>query len=117
MSPTQRTLAKLRSDGYSLVEVTERWNTFTKTRRDLFNFIDVLAVKGNEVLAVQTTSGTNVSARIAKIRGLQSSGLWLESPNRRIIVHGWRKTGARGKRKVWTCRAVELTREMEIELG
>lgn len=107
-SPTQRSLKKLRDAGY-LAEVTEKYNSFIKQRKDLFGFIDVLAVKGNEVLAVQTTSGSNVSARIEKIRSLQSHELWLASPNRRIVVHGWRKVGAKGKRKLWECREVEVT--------
>jgi hypothetical protein len=108
VSPTSRSLAKLRNAGY-LAEVVEKWNSFIRRRKDLFGFIDVLAVRGNEVLAVQSTSGTNVSKRIAKIRGLQSHELWLASPNRRIVVHGWRKVGKAGERKLWECREVELT--------
>lgn len=107
MSPTQRSLAKLRKDGW-LVAITERWNPFAKIRQDLFGFVDLLAIKGDTTLAVQTTSGDNVTARIAKIRALQSSSLWLESPNRKIVVHGWRKIGERGKRKIWECREVTL---------
>ncbi len=102
-SPTSRTLKKLRDEGY-LAEVVERFNYFTKRRNDLFSFIDVVAIRGDETLAVQTTSGSNVSARIAKIRATQASAIWLESPSRKIVVHGWAKRGARGKRKVWSCR-------------
>jgi hypothetical protein len=107
-SPTQRSLKKLRADGY-MVEVVEKWNSFTRSRKDLFGFGDLLCVRGNEVLLVQTTSGSNVSARIEKIRSLQSHELWLASPNRRIVVHGWRKVGKAGERKLWECREVELT--------
>ena len=103
MSPTQRSLKKLREDGW-FCAITEHWNAWSKTRQDLFGFIDILAIKGDTTLAVQTTSGSNVSARIAKIRSLQASSLWLESINREIIVHGWRKVGAAGKRKTWECR-------------
>jgi len=107
-SPTQRSKAKLQKDGY-LVAITERWNSFTRIRQDLFGFIDLIALRGNETLAVQTTSGANVSARIDKIKSLQAARVWLESPNRKIIVHGWRKVGARGKRKLWDCRTVNIT--------
>jgi hypothetical protein len=34
MTPTQRSLAALRELGY-LVEVVEKWNSFTRTRKDL----------------------------------------------------------------------------------
>lgn len=111
-SPTQRTLAKLRAEGYT-VEVTEHWNPFVRRRKDLFGFIDVLAVKGDEILAVQTTtaSGSHVSARVAKICSLQSADAWLYGANRRIVVHGWAKRGPRGKRKIWTCSETEITAE------
>lgn len=107
MSPTQRSLAKLRKEGW-FVAITERWNPWSKTRQDLFGFIDLLAIRGDETLAVQTTSGTNVSARLEKIRGIQAASLWLESPSRKIVVHGWRKVGERGKRKLWDCREVTV---------
>lgn len=107
-SPTQRSLKKLRDDGYTLVEVTERWNQFARVRKDLFGFVDVLAVKGDEVLAVQTTSGTNVSARFEKMRTLPAVVHWLGSVSRRLVIHGWRKVGPAGKRKKWECREVFL---------
>lgn len=92
-----------------MVEITEHWNSFVKRRKDFLGFADLVCIRGNDTLAVQTTSGTNVAARIAKIRTIQAAALWLESPTRRIVVHGWAKRGPRGKRKVWTCREVEVT--------
>jgi len=105
MSPTQRTLKEMRKRGY-LCEIVERFNPWSKTRHDLFSFVDVLCIKGDETLAVQTTSGSNVSARIAKIAQTQAAALWLESPSRKIVVHGWALKGKRGKRKLWQCREV-----------
>ena len=107
MSPTQRSLALLRSRGY-LVAVVERWNSFVKRRQDLFGFIDLLAIKGDELIGVQSTSGSNVSARINKIIAEPNAIVWL-SPSRKIVVHGWRKVGPRGKRKKWECREEEVT--------
>lgn len=63
MTPTQRSLCKLRADGW-LVAVVERWNPYARVRQDLFGFADLLAIKGNEVLAVQTTSGDHVAHRL-----------------------------------------------------
>lgn len=104
-SPTQRSLKKLRSEGW-LVAITERWNPFSKTRQDLFGFIDLLCVRGDVTMAVQTTSGANVSARVEKIKAAQSAAIWNESPYRIIVVHGWRKVGPRGKMKKWECREI-----------
>lgn len=109
-SPTQRSKKLMQDQGY-FVAITERWNPFAHIRQDLFGFIDLLCMKADELVAVQTTSGSNVSARIAKIKGIQAASLWLESPARRILVHGWRKVGAKGKRKIWECRTVEITKE------
>jgi hypothetical protein len=107
-SPTQRSLKKLRDAGY-MAAVTERFNSFTKRRHDLFEFIDILAVKQNEVIGVQTTSQSNVGARIKKICALQSADSWLYGGTRRIVVHGWAKRGPRGKAKRWTCTETEIT--------
>ena len=106
-SPTQRSLKKLRSEGWTC-EITEHWNPFARIRKDLFGFIDLLAMRGDELLAVQTTSAANMSAREQKIRALQSHALWLASPSRRIIIHGWAKRGKRGQRKTWQCVEREI---------
>jgi carbonic anhydrase len=111
-SPTQRTLAKLRSESWPLVQVTEKWNQFARVRQDLFGFIDCLAIRGDEVLAVQTTSAANVSARIHKLSTLPAVSHWLESATRKLVIHGWAKRGAKGKAKRWTCREVWLTRDV-----
>lgn len=102
-SPTQRSLARLRSQGW-LVAVVERWNPYARIRQDLFGFIDLIAIRGADILAVQATSASNVSSRMLKIKSTQAAALWLESPTRRIVVHGWSKRGDRGKRKTWQCR-------------
>lgn len=105
-TPTQRTLSKLRAEGWPLVQITERWNPFAKVRNDLFGFVDVLACRGDSTLAVQTTSGANLAARFEKMRLLPSVEHWLASASRFIVIHGWAKRGERGQRKMWTCREV-----------
>lgn len=89
MSPTERTLKYLRALGYRAV-VTERWNPFAKIRQDLFGIIDVLAVRRGETLGVQCTSYTNVSARVTKIAGHDSTPM-LREAGWRLEVHGWTK--------------------------
>src|ERR1041384_1089593 len=108
MSPTQRSLAKLRRDGW-LVAIVEHWNAHIGRRLDLFGFADLLAIRGNIALLIQTTRGTNVAHRVAKITALPAARYWLESPSRRIVVHGWAQRGERGQKKVWECREVEMT--------
>ncbi len=88
-TPTQRSLKHMRDQGY-LCEVTERWNPFAKIRQDLFNFVDILCIKDGKTVAVQTTSYSNISARIKKIQGLDSYPI-IKSAGWEIVVHGWKK--------------------------
>ena len=93
MSPTQRSLAYLREEGY-LVAIVERWNPHARIRQDLFGFIDLLAIRKDETLAVQVTA-SGVSARIKKI--MESEYLSrVRDAGWRIVVHGWRKN-SKGK--------------------
>jgi len=103
MTPTQRSLAHLRSAGWQ-VAVVERWNPHARIRQDLFGVLDLLAVRDGVTLGVQTTSGSNVSARVKKIAesetvpALREAG-WL------LHVHGWRKA-ANGQ---WALREVDCS--------
>jgi hypothetical protein len=101
-SPTSRTLSLLKKGGYT-VAIVERWNQYSRTRHDLYGFADILAMKGTELLAVQATSGSNVSARITKILAEPRALEWVRPGSQRFLsVIGWSKKGARGKRKTWT---------------
>lgn len=103
-SPTQRTLKHLRDLGYPLVQVVEKWNPHARIRQDLFGIIDVVAVSDTEIVAVQSTSGGNVAARVAKI--VESAALpILQRVGIRVIVHGWRKA-ANGR---YVLREVDLS--------
>ena len=103
MTPTQRSLAHLRSAGWQ-VAIVEHWNPFARIRQDLFGVLDLLAVRDGVTLGVQTTSGSNVSVRVRKIAesetvpALREAG-WL------LHVHGWRK-GANGR---WVLREVDCS--------
>ena len=114
-SPTSRSLEKMRKAGF-LAEVVEKWNQWARVRKDLFGFIDVLAIRGDYIIAVQTTSASNVSARIQKIRNSPEAVKWLACSTRKIWVHGWAKRGAKGKRKMWACREIEVLADREVEL-
>lgn len=106
MSPSARTLALLRKNGWT-ADITERFISQTRTRKDLFGCIDIAAVRPGETLGVQATSGSNVSARIKKLQEVPGAKAWLEG-NNRLEVHGWRKLAKPVGRTHWQCRIVEL---------
>jgi hypothetical protein len=106
-SPTARSLELLRERGYRC-EVVERRIPHSFITKDLFGFIDIIAIKGGETLAVQTTSGDNVSHRAEKIAESETVGDVREA-GWRIHIHGWRKGGKQGERKTWTCREVDVS--------
>lgn len=88
-SPTQRSKKLLEDEGYT-VEIVERYNSFVKRRFDLFGFIDLLAIKPGETVGVQTTSYSNLSARVRKIADHENVDAVREA-GWKILVHGWRK--------------------------
>lgn len=101
MSPTARTLGHLRALG-ALAEVVERRIPHTNITRDLFGFIDIVAIEvgAKGLLGVQTTSMAHRSSRVKKVLAEPRARLWLEAGNR-IRVMAWEKRGPRGMRKVW----------------
>lgn len=114
-SPTQRSLAYLRKQGCELVAVTEKWNPHARIRQDLFGVIDVLAIHGIDIIAVQSTSASNVASRISKIADAEYTNpetgekalvlAALLKANIKVYVHGWKKqTNGR-----WQLREVELS--------
>jgi hypothetical protein len=105
MTPTALSLRMLRRRGY-LVDVCERTvpHTDPPIKRDLFGGFDLaalhLAAPGTTY--VQTTSLSNLPARVAKLRGLPSVALCLKAGNA-VQLHGWLKRGRR-----WAVKIVEL---------
>jgi len=95
----------LRDDGY-YAEVVEHWCSFTRRRKDMFGFVDIVAMKiGEPLLLVQTTSGANTAARKTKILESEVATL-ARACGHRIVVHGWRKLLVKrgGKAKRWACK-------------
>ena len=89
MSPTEKSLKYLRKQGYTAV-VTERWNPFARIRQDLFGIVDILCLKPGETLAVQCTSDSNVSSRVAKIAEHENTPK-LREAGWRLWVMGWKE--------------------------
>src|SRR5512141_439353 len=103
ISPTVLSLRYLRGLGYDC-EVAEKFVRFPPPghRKDLFGFIDLFALCAGRTVAVQTTSDSNLAARVNKIRSHERywsvrRALWI------IEVHGWKKVGNR-----WRVRIVDM---------
>jgi Holliday junction resolvase len=120
-SPTQRSLKLLREQGYK-AGVVEKWQAVPGhpgggVRQDLLNFIDIMAFKPGEVLAVQCTSASGMSARLAKIRSddLLENVEAVRASGAKIQIHGWEKKKVIGTKLMrWRVRVVDLT---EVEDG
>lgn len=102
MTPTQLTLRLLREEGW-LAEVVERWVPGANIRKDLFGWVDIVALRDGETLAVQCTSYTNISARVKKIAESDTVD-HVRKAGWSIWVIGWRKVNNR-----WTDKTVDCS--------
>jgi hypothetical protein len=109
------------------VAIVEHWNPWAKIRQDLFGFGDLLAIAGMrtimeshsldsihvdpEAILVQTTTKTNMAARIKKIKDdpkrVRAAWAWLSIRGHSIQIHGWKKN----KLGKWVCDSVLITKE------
>ena len=105
-SPTQRSLALLKKEGWT-AQVVEKWIPQAMKRIDLFGCIDILAIKDMTILGIQACAGSSVSVRIAKALAEPRLKIWLLT-GAQFEVWGWRKVGPRNKRKLWQVRRVVL---------
>jgi hypothetical protein len=107
VTPTSRSLAVLRELGYT-AEVVERWNSHTKTRKDLFGAIDIVAVHPDfGCLGIQATTRGNASKRLQKAAGCPQIHVWLAA-GCKFQVWSWAKQGPRGAQKKWTLKIEEM---------
>jgi hypothetical protein len=124
VTPTSLSLRHLRAGGWT-VDVCERWvpSAGGQVRKDLFGVIDLVALRGAETMGVQTTSHTNVAARVLKITDADHAPQLaaLRAAGWSVVVHGWRlstrdghacKHGAARCGCRWTLhRFIDLTTE------
>jgi len=118
---TQRTLKGLQDKGY-LTDICERWILNPRhpaggVRRDLFWFLDIIAIRDNDILGVQSC-GTAFSQHRHKILGecRSAAWAWLKAGGK-IELWGWRKLKVKrgGKAVRWTPRIEEITGVTLIE--
>lgn len=113
-SPSARSKKYMESFGYR-VGTVERYVSFTRRRHDLFGFLDLIAMRGPDLVGIQTTSGSNLAARIDKAKALDTFAEWRKVG--RVEFHGWSKKGPKGKRKTWQVRVVYFDKETEASGG
>lgn len=107
MTPTARTLRRLRELGFTAA-VVERRIPGRFITIDLFGVADIVAMyPGFGILLVQTTSGANHAARRNKAMAEPRLQTWLECGGR-FELWSWAKQGERGRRKLWTLRREEI---------
>ena len=120
MSPTQRTLQRLRGESY-LPTVVEKFNPHSLTRHDLWGFADILAIPLENspeqvILAIQCTSASNLSSRVKKcltgqprrnIRILLGLGV-------RVEVWAWGKY-RKNKQPEWRLKITRITLQDVVE--
>ena len=102
MTPTARSLKYLRDNGW-LADVVERLIPGEMIRKDLYGVGDILAIRKGGILIVQTTSGSNVSARVKKITEHENMPKIREA-GIGIHIHGWRRIKGR-----WAVRVVDVS--------
>jgi hypothetical protein len=115
MTPTARTLARLRTLGFTAA-VVERWIPGANVRRDLFGCIDVIAVHPRDcvVLGVQATTAAHVADRRAKARALPELAAWLRAGGQ-FQVWGWCRLGGRWQPRVVTVQVEDLAAKVVQE--
>ena len=100
MSPLARSKELYEERGYT-VETVERWIPGANIRKDFLGCIDLIAMRPDppDVVAIQSTSASNVSARVKKIA--DSAGLALmRALGWTVEVHGWGKRDNRWRVRV-----------------
>lgn len=113
---TKYTIPFLRKNGY-FAEQVEKFNSYTKTRHDLFGFIDVLAFKppSQGVLASATTELDSVDFTHMGCLGIQCCRsddmathltLYIEHTKKRQLLEQWLSCGNRFEVWGWSKKAV-----------
>lgn len=90
-------------------EVVERWIPGANIRRDLFGILDVFCLGDNgELVGVQCTSISNISARLSKIAESPLVGR-LRKAGIRLLVQGWQSKKVKGKRSEVRFKEVDVS--------
>lgn len=119
MTPTQRTIRALKSQGCPCA-IVEKWNAHARIRQDMFGIIDIIALDpARGVVGVQCT-GNDFSGHFRKIteEKAKESLQWLETPGTVLELWAWRKVKVKrgGKALIWKPRIHVFTTEDIINI-
>jgi hypothetical protein len=112
-SPTQRSLKFMRDQGY-FCEVVEKTIPHTFIKKDLFGWIDLVAVRASGLVGIQTTTKANMPARLDKAKGNGPLVAWLLSQNT-LECHGWRKIKGHWACDVRVMNMSDLVEVLEVD--
>jgi hypothetical protein len=102
-SPSALTAELLKADGW-LVWTVERTLPRINKKVDLWNCFDQVAIRDGQMICLQPTSWTNVSARVKKIA--ESEHICeIRKCNFGLFVYGWKHV----KGDVYTHRVVDVS--------
>jgi len=110
ISPTARTLKYLKEQGI-LCDIAEHWNSFVGRRKDLFHFIDVIALDPSRgVIGVQCCARSGHAEHRKKILDNEYAPTWLKCGGK-IEIHSWGKQKLHRNSKAlrWTSKVEEIT--------
>ena len=108
-SPMQQSLKMLREAGWH-AEIVEYFHAFGKVKIDFCNFADIIFFRdGDGIHACQVFGRKEFAPHKKKILAEPRALIWLKAGGR-ILLHGWDQR-QEGKRKVWRCKAIELTQK------
>ncbi len=100
-SPTARTMAWLRKQGYVCAVVEQRIPTLEHVTRDFCGFADIIAFNHTHTIAVQATSASNIRSRERKIWNEPRALAWALGKGRQVWVVGWKKYAKAIGRRHW----------------
>lgn len=80
-----------------LIDKTERWIPYAKIKKDLFGFIDLLAIDPEyNIYGIQTTTYANMNARIDKILNHENYKR-VKNSKIQITIWAWKKITKKNK--------------------
>ena len=112
LSPTQRTLKALREQG-AIADITERYIAPIHIRKDLFGFIDILAlVPGKGIVGIQCTSDAHRADHRTKILENEIMPEWIKYGGKvELWTWGKHKLQRGGKAERWSANIEEINLE------
>ena len=104
-----RSLEKIKEYGWLYDIVEQPYNRYTKKKKDLFGFGDILCLDGKRTVIIQAT-GADLSSHRYKILENMFVIPWLEADGNELEIWSWRKLKkVRGKKATyWNLKITDV---------